>query len=262
MLQKGDNGKVTSQKEEQSKPQEIEKKEVQKQENKEQEEKINKTGYINDKSVYMRSGPSTDNEILKNLVLNDEVTITGEDGEWYKVTFEKQDGYVAKRLVSDKKTETTSRSDVDRKIEEVNDVQKQEVEKDVSTKDESTIGAKIVEEAKKYLNVPYVYGGSSKNGFDCSGFTMYIYSKFGKSLSHSARAQSNVGTYVSKSNLRPGDLVFFKDYPSMNGIGHCGIYIGDGNFIHASSGTGYCVKISTLLSGSYYNRYETARRLF
>ena len=57
------------------------------------------------------------------------------------------------------------------------------------------------------------------------------------------------------------DLVFFKDYETMDGIGHCGIYIGDGNFIHASSGTGYCVKISTLLSGSYATRYETARRV-
>ena len=64
---------------------------------------------------------------------------------------------------------------------------------------------------------------------------------------------------MAKENLQPGDLVFFKDYETMDGIGHCGIYIGNGEFIHASSGTGYCVKISTLLSGSYEKRYDTAR---
>ena len=91
---------------------------------------------------------------------------------------------------------------------------------------------------------------------------MYVYKNFGVNLSHSATAQSKVGTPVSKENLQPGDLVFFTDYETGVGIGHVGIYIGGGDFIHASSGTGYCVKISTLLSGSYYNRYETARRIF
>ena len=90
---------------------------------------------------------------------------------------------------------------------------------------------------------------------------MYVYKHFGYSLSHSATAQSRVGTAVSKENLQPGDLVFFLDYETMDGIGHCGIYIGDGNFIHASSGSGYCVKISTLTSGSYLRRYASARRL-
>lgn len=90
---------------------------------------------------------------------------------------------------------------------------------------------------------------------------MYVYKKYGISLPHSARRQANYGTYVAKEDLQPGDIVFFKDYETMDGIGHCGIYIGNGDFIHASSGTGYCVKISTLLSGSYLTRYETARRL-
>lgn len=90
---------------------------------------------------------------------------------------------------------------------------------------------------------------------------MYVYKHFGYSLSHSATAQSKNGTYVAKTDLQPGDLVFFLEYDTMDGIGHCGIYIGDGNFIHASSGTGYCVKISTLTSGSYSKRYATARRL-
>ena len=91
---------------------------------------------------------------------------------------------------------------------------------------------------------------------------MYVYQHFGYSLSHSATAQSYLGSYVSKDNLQPGDLVFFLDYETMDGIGHCGIYIGDGQFIHASSGSGYCVKISDLTTGSYLRRYATARRLY
>ena len=69
----------------------------------------------------------------------------------------------------------------------------------------------------------------------------------------------NVG--MSATDDFSGDLVFFLDYETMDGIGHCGIYVGDGNFIHASSGSGYCVKVSTLTSGSYAKRYSTARRL-
>ena len=67
--------------------------------------------------------------------------------------------------------------------------------------------------------------------------------------------------YKLGNNLQPGDLVFFLDYETMDEIGHCGIYIGNGEFIHASSGSGYCVKISNLLTGSYNTRYATARRL-
>ena len=120
---------------------------------------------------------------------------------------------------------------------------------------------KFVAESKKYVGCPYVYGAAGSSSFDCSGFTMYVYKHFGYELSHSATAQSKKGTYVAKEDLMPGDLVFFLDYETMDGIGHCGIYVGDGNFIHASSGSGYCVKVSTLTSGSYAKRYSTARRL-
>ena len=125
--------------------------------------------------------------------------------------------------------------------------------------------------AKKFLGVPYVYGGASPSGFDCSGFTMYVFDHFGISMRHGAQAQAKLGEKVSAdksskssllNNLEVGDLVFFLDYETMDEIGHCGIYIGDGNFIHASSGSGYCVKINSLLPGEYYNtRYCAARRV-
>lgn len=210
------------------------------------------TKYVNSLSVYVRKGPSTSDEIVTSLIKDTDVTVVGENGEWYKIKYKEFEGYIYKNLLSDNKTGETNRSG---KFIEI------EPEKQESTNTSSSLGEEIVAYAKQYLGCPYVYGGSGSSSFDCSGFTMYVYKHFGYSLSHSASAQSNRGEYVAKENLQPGDLVFFLEYPTMDGIGHCGIYIGNGEFIHASSGTGYCVKISTLLSGSYYNRYATARRL-
>ena len=212
--------------------------------------------YVNYSSIYVRKGPGTENEVVETLILNSQVTVIGESGDWYKVKVAGVEGYIAKRLLSNSKTETTSGSADER--EEVK--QEENKEQEVTTVATSK-GQEIANYAKQYLGCKYVYGGSGPSTFDCSGFTMYVYRNFGISLSHSARAQSKNGTYVAKEDLQPGDLVFFKDYETMDGIGHCGIYIGNGDFIHASSGTGYCVKISTLLSGSYLTRYETARRL-
>ena len=111
----------------------------------------------------------------------------------------------------------------------------------------------VVGIAMQYLGTPYVYGGSSPSGFDCSGFIMYVYAKIGVSLPHNAAAQYGYGTPVSRDQLQPGDLVFF------NGLGHAGIYVGGGSFIH-SPHTGDVVKISSL-SGWYSSTWVGARRL-
>lgn len=218
----------------------------------------NRIMYVNTSSIYVRKGPSTDTQIIDSLILNATVKVTAENGDWYKVEVDGKTGYIAKRLLSEKQVSTTSRGEVvreeDKEENKVNNTQNDKLE-------QTSKGSQIVEYAKKYLGCKYVYGASGPSTFDCSGFTMYVLKNFGVTLSHSATAQSKVGTYVAKENLQLGDLVFFTDYETGNGIGHCGIYIGDGNFIHASSGTGYCVKISTLTSGSYLKRYETARRV-
>ena len=215
------------------------------------------TKYINGSSVYIRNKPSTDADIVISLIKNTDVTVVGENGEWYKVKYNNYEGYIFKELLSDEKTSQTNRHST----LQISESLSQDNIEQTSNNTSQTLGQEIVEYAKQYLGCPYVYGGSGSSSFDCSGFTMYVYKNFGYSLSHSARAQSKMGTFVEKENLQPGDLVFFLDYETMDDIGHCGIYIGDGNFIHASSGTGYCVKISTLLSGSYDKRYATARRL-
>ena len=112
----------------------------------------------------------------------------------------------------------------------------------------------VVGIAMQFLGTPYKWGGASpETGFDCSGFIMYVFAQIGVSLPHNAAAQYGYGTAVSRSQLQPGDLVFF------DGLGHNGIYIGGGQFIHAPH-TGDVVKISTI-SGWYSDRWVGARRL-
>jgi peptidoglycan DL-endopeptidase CwlO len=111
----------------------------------------------------------------------------------------------------------------------------------------------VVGIAMQYLGTPYVYGGASPSGFDCSGFIMYVFAQVGVSLPHNAAAQYGVGTPVDRSQLQPGDLVFF------NGLGHAGIYVGGGSFIH-SPHTGDVVKISSM-TGWYASTYVGARRV-
>jgi peptidoglycan DL-endopeptidase CwlO len=112
----------------------------------------------------------------------------------------------------------------------------------------------VVGIAMQYLGVPYVWGGSSPSGFDCSGFVMYVYAQVGVSLPHYTGAQWSYGVPVSRSDLEPGDLVFF------DGLGHVGIYVGGGQFIHAPQ-TGDVVKISSLDDGFYAATYDGARRI-
>lgn len=114
--------------------------------------------------------------------------------------------------------------------------------------------AAIVRFARHFLGVRYVYGGTSPaSGFDCSGFTRFVYGHFGFALPHYSGAQWGLGHPVSRAGLRPGDLVFF------SGLGHVGLYIGGGRFIHAPH-TGTSVEIDSL-SGSYGAGYDGARRI-
>jgi peptidoglycan DL-endopeptidase CwlO len=111
----------------------------------------------------------------------------------------------------------------------------------------------VVGIAMQYIGVPYRWGGASPSGFDCSGFVMYVYAQVGVSMPHYTGAQYSMGVPVSRSDLQPGDLVFF------NGLGHVGIYIGGGQMIHAPH-TGDFVKVSAM-TGWYASTYVGARRI-
>ncbi len=116
----------------------------------------------------------------------------------------------------------------------------------------------IIATAKKYMGVKYVWGGESPSGFDCSGFMQYVFGKNGVSLPRTAALQFQKGTSITKANLKAGDMVFFSTYKA--GASHVGIYLGSGDFIHASSSNG--VTISELSSTYYAQRYLGAKRMY
>lgn len=109
----------------------------------------------------------------------------------------------------------------------------------------------------KTIGTKYVSGGTSTNGFDCSGFTMFVFDKIGINLPHQSGSQYQMGSDVSRDEMRPGDLVFFNT--NGKGVSHVGIYVGDGDFAHASSSRG--VTISSLSDSYYVNRYVGAKRI-
>lgn len=185
-------------------------------------------GRVNSDGVNVRSDASTDSSVLATIEEDAIVTVNGLVDGWYDVTCEYgTEGYI--------------RSDF------------------LDLTESSSSNSDIAATAKQYLGTGYVYGGASPRGFDCSGFTTYVYSQHGYSLPHSATSQwqSGLGTRVySISELQPGDLVFFND-PSRNAgkaCSHAGIYTGDGQFIHSSSSRSGGVIVSSLTSG-YYNTY-------
>ena len=183
-------------------------------------------GTVTGSKVNLRSGPGTTYSSIDQLSLGETAYIIGFNKQWYKVTHGNLVGYI--------------RSDYLKLTPKVITRQK------------------IVEEAKKYLGVPYLWGGTSPTGFDCSGFTQYVLSRCGISIPRTTTEQYNVGSYIHKNMLQPGDLVFLQN-TYRAGISHVGIYIGNDQMIHASSSKG--VVISNL-SGAYYTEhYYGARQL-
>ena len=193
-------------------------------------------------TLNVRSGPGTDYDKVTSLSNGSVVTIVGIDNGWYKVkTSGGSVGYVSSDYMTTCKDSAGSRGD------------------GTVVAASSSLGQQVVDYAKQFLGVPYVYGGNGPNSFDCSGFTTYVYRHFGYTLNRTATGQLSNGVSVSKSELQPGDLVFFKDGGSKP-VSHVGIYIGGGQFIHASTST-YEVRINDLTSGYYNNVHVYARRI-
>ena len=152
-----------------------------------------------------------------------------------------------------------------KKVEEQNTVQPSRSSNTTGKKNTSSSinrgvnksSSQVANYAYNFLGRPYVYGANGPNAFDCSGFTSYVYRHFGVSLPRTARSQFSAGSAVSRDNLAPGDLVFFN---TVGYLGHVGLYIGGGDFIHAASSGR--VKISSLSEGYYRTRYAGARRVF
>lgn len=191
-------------------------------------------GWVDGSDVRMRAAAGTDSEIVRVTTYGESVEILGVDGEWYKVSAGGKTGYIRGDYVSFTEPDPSQAPAA------------------------GSIGEQIVAFAEQFLGAPYVWAGSSPSGFDCSGFVSYVFKNFGYTVNRTAASMYTNGVAVDKSELQIGDAVFFAS--SSESIGHVGIYIGDGEFIHSSSGCGY-VTISGL-DESYYSRmYVGARRI-
>ena len=207
----------------------------------------------------LRQEPSVNSDLVTRISEGTSVTLLALENGWYPVSCGTSKGYIQTEFV-----EADSRADnsvfIDSALISGMGTTPMEMEQG------SDLGEQIVAKAKEYMGTRYVYGGSTPSGFDCSGFTMYVLGQLGYDIPHSASSQwSSVGSSVDRSELQAGDLVFFKDPSRSRGkaCSHVGIYIGDGDFIHAASGSssGRQVRISNL-SESYYNGYyKGAKRI-
>ena len=214
---------------------------------------LNKAAYISSNaSANLRSGPSTSTTSLGKLPKNTKITIIAEEGDWYKVSYDGKEGYISKTLVTEGEPPASATSSRSQEEPRTNATA-------TSSTTSSVSGSNVVQVAENYYGSRYVSGGSSPSGFDCSGFTQYVYGKCGKTISRTSYTQANEGTAVSKSELQPGDLLLFHYYGSSS-IGHVGIYVGDGKFIHAAN-SNRGVVYDSITSGYYADNYAGARRL-
>ena len=184
-------------------------------------------------TLNMRAGASTSFDSLCSIPSGTVLELEGIYEGWYKVTYAGNTGYVSSEYIA--------------------------ITTEPAAAASSALGEQLVALAKQYLGTPYVLGGNGPSSFDCSGFTKYIYAQFGYSLNRTATDQLQNGVSISRDELQPGDLVFFR-YRTSKPVSHVGIYIGGGEFIHASTNR-YVVQIDQMNSGHYANVFVYARRI-
>ena len=219
-----------------------------------------KTQYVNSTTVNVRQEANTSSTIVTTVALNTEVQVYSEENGWSKVKVNNVEGYISTSLLSNTKQQTSRGQSTSRRTSSTKSTTNktsQTATTQATNVPSSGNGSSIVATAKKYLGYKYTYGGSSPStGFDCSGFTSYVFRQHGKSLNRTAAGQYSNGVAVSRANLQPGDLVMF----GKSGINHVAIYIGGGQIIHASTpSTG--IRIDSLSTGYYNNNYVGARRV-
>ncbi len=196
-----------------------------------------KYGIVTASLLNLRADASTSSKILAQIPNGQTVSVNSIQSGWAKVTYYGTQGFVSLDYLKIMSGENpASRSGA------------------VSTR-----GQAVVELAKKYLGIPYVYGGSSPSGFDCSGFVYFLYKNMGVTLNRVAADQMTNGTWVPKNALQPGDIVGFANKSGY--INHVGIYVGNGMMIHSPQ-TGDVVRYESIVTGNYAKRLTCGRRIF
>lgn len=194
--------------------------------------------YVTASSLNVRKGASTSYSVIGTLSKGAKVEVISTSNGWSKIKYNGSVGYVSSKYLSNSIVE------------------------DNTTASPSATVDKVISLAKSLLGKPYVWAAEGPNSFDCSGYTYYVFKKAANTvIPRTSAAQSKYGTYVSKSNIKIGDLIFFDTSGVNDGnVSHVGIYIGNNEFIHCSSSKGKVV-ISQLNSSYYSKAYVNARRV-
>lgn len=215
-------------------------------------------------TLNIRSGPGTGYDRVGSLADGTVVTITGMDSGWFRIDANGAAGYVSSDYLTTCRDSAGSRGDTPPAQPDspsVSPPAQPEPAPAPAAVPVSPLGWQAAEVSTWFLGIPYAWGGSSPEGFDCSGFTHYVFSLFGYDLNRTATGQLDNGVPVSREELLPGDLVFFYNGQVSTPVSHVGIYMGEGRFIHASTNT-YQVQYDSLESSYYSNTFVYARRIF
>lgn len=206
---------------------------------------IQVVGYSTGNHVNIRVAPNTSCQVLGQVNLQDPLLLQGKQGNWYQIFYNGQVAWIFGDYVGS--AELASVPEIEPVIAPVMNGDKAQ---------------EIIQFAKQYIGTPYRYAGTALGkGVDCSGFTYSVMNHFGISLNRSSRDQVYNGRYVDKSQLQPGDLIFFDTNGGANrgNISHVGLYIGEGNFIHSATNKG--VVINNLYESYYVRTYVKASRI-
>lgn len=193
-------------------------------------------------TLNLRAAPTTDSAKLATLPSGAILPLKAMEGGWFKTEYNGVEGYVSGEYIL------------------AVDANGKRADNAAASAAPSELAEQIVAYAKQFLGTPYVYGASGPNSFDCSGFTSYVYKNFGYSLNRSAAGQLSNGAAVDLSNIQVGDIICWKAYGSSKAATHVGIYIGNGQYIHAST-TGSTVRINDMDYGSNSRYVVGVRRI-
>lgn len=219
-------------------------------------------------TLNLRSAPSGNR--LASIPHGTVIPLYGMQDGWFKTTFNGMTGYVSGKYIlavnadgtrfDDKVSAPPAVSPVPTPSDPTVETPPQETPSEEPAAPTAELGQQIVDYAMQFMGKPYVYGAEGPNSFDCSGFTRYVFEHFGYSLSRSAASQLSNGTAVDMSEIQIGDIICWKSYGSSKAATHVGIYIGNNEYIHAST-TGYQVRINEMSYGSNVRYVVGVRRI-
>ena len=198
----------------------------------------------------MRSGPGTENSIVTKLYEGSVAKIIGINNAWFKVQYGGETGYISPDYVSVVPYKSTVAASAPVAVS--------------SSSGTATAASgtrqQIIDYAAQFLGCKYVYGGNTPSGFDCSGYVKYVFKHFGVELTRTSASQYSTSVRIKKSELKIGDLVFFSQTAGSSKVGHVGIYVGGGQFIHAAA-PGKGVRYDSLNSSYYSSHYIGSGRV-